>query len=254
MIPSLRRLFALQETDRRIRELEAEIAEVPAMLERAQLPRQAAAVEVAVAHDDLEEQLVEQRRIEAELGDAETLHAHLEENSGQVKSNEAYTALLAEMDAAKERISTAETSILELMESIEEARARVAKAGSDSDRVDGEVAAEGQEIEKHRAEHEAELVRQQGIRAEQVAGIEAELIRTYDRVAARKVTAMAVVSKKVCGGCRVVLPAQALSDLHNAKGLVTCRGCTRILIGEDCIAEAEGSLTEAEGSLAEADG
>jgi len=234
----LRRLFALQETDQRMRGLEREIEEVPATLERAQLPRQAAAVEVEASRQNLEEQQVEQRRVEAELGDAETLHAHLEANSSQVKSNEAYTALLGEIDAAKERISTAETLILELMEGIEEAQGRVAKGASDADRIDAEVAAEEQEIAKHLAEHEAELVRQQELRVGQVSEIDVEIVRTYDRVAARKLTGMAVVSKKVCGGCRVVLPAQLLSDLRNGKGLPVCRGCTRILIGEEAPAEA----------------
>ena len=239
MIPSLRRLFALQEMDKQIRSLTHEIGEVPGMLERAQVPRQEAAVEVEAAERDLELQQAEQRRIEAELGDAETLHKHLEANSAQVRSNEAYRALLGEMDAAKERISTAETQILELMEKIEEARERAERAGSAVERVDAEVEAEEQQIAKDLVGYEAGLAQQQALRVEQVASIEPKFVKEYDRIAARKTTAMAVVSKKVCGGCRVVLPAQALTDLRNAKGLVTCRGCKRILIGEETLADPD---------------
>ncbi len=207
------------------------------MLERAQLPRQEVAAEVEAAGRDLELQQVEQRRVEAELGDAETLHKHLEANSAQVKSNVAYTALLGEIDAAKARISSAETQILELMDKIEEARERVAKAGSDAERVNAEVDAEEQKIAKDLAEHQAGLVQQQALRVEQAASIEPEFVKAYDRIAARKTGAMAVVSKKVCGGCRVVLPAQILTDLRNTTGLVTCRGCKRILIAEEALAE-----------------
>ena len=65
----------------------------------------------------------EQRRHEAAVADREALVKKLEGQQFQVKSNDAYKALLHEIDQARAGISEAETRILEAMEGIEAMRA-----------------------------------------------------------------------------------------------------------------------------------
>ena len=67
------------------------------------------------------------RTIEASVQDKEALRARLETQQYEVKSNEAYTTILAEIEAAKEAIDGFETEELEAMEVVDAARAELAQ-------------------------------------------------------------------------------------------------------------------------------
>jgi predicted nucleic acid-binding Zn-ribbon protein len=61
------------------------------------------------------------------LQDQEALLKRLEGQQFQVKSNDAYTALLHEMEHAKQAISDCETRILESMDAIETSRSELTR-------------------------------------------------------------------------------------------------------------------------------
>jgi predicted nucleic acid-binding Zn-ribbon protein len=239
VIAELKKLFSLQAADIKIRSLEQGLSEMPELLTQAREPRTVAKVRVEEVKKALEEERVEQRRAESALNDAETQLAHLEANSSQVNSNEAYTAMLLEIDGAKEKISVSETQILEGMEAIEESASGLEEASRISAETDARVATEEEDLAKKEDELSGELERQRELRIERKALVDTELLRAYDRVAARKLPAMAAVTGKLCGSCHAVLPAQLAVEARAAQSVVNCRGCKRILVPEDLLKQGE---------------
>ncbi|TMA27883.1 MAG: hypothetical protein E6J87_20940 [Deltaproteobacteria bacterium] len=231
MLQGIQALLELSKVDVQIAELEDEKSALPAARAALHQEREKvqAAVEAAQAALIAAEQ--EQRRHEAAVADREALVKKLEGQQHQIKTNEAYTVLLHEIDAARAAISDAETKILEAMEGIESARAALDRARAAAKGTDDRAAQQ----ERSFAEREKSLDQTLGnLRRDReglVGGVAAPLLQRYDRIAARRRAAVALVDKGRCLGCHVSLPPQVVLELRRgAATLHTCGNCQRILV------------------------
>lgn len=232
MLDGLQQLIDLQALDdqrAQLRDRQARIPEKRAALEAA---REAVEHDVARAGEALQAAEAEQRRAETELQDQEALVQKLEGQQSQVKTNEAYTALLHEIDAAKEAISGFETVILEAMEQIEEARSLGSEAEATLERERARIDRESKSLDEQHAELESGLAARDGEREGLVAEIDSGLLAQYDKVAKRLGTAIARVTGEICQGCRVDIPPQLHIELLRGERLIACQRCKRILIPE----------------------
>jgi len=233
MLQGIQALLDLSRVDVTIAELEEELAGLPAAREALAAERARGAEAVEAAEAALVEAEQEQRRHEATVADREAQVAKLEGQQHQVKTNEAYTALLHEIDMARAGISDAETHILEAMDRIEAARGDLERAKLAAQSVDQRVA----EQERVLTEREQAIDQSLGnLRRERDGlsdGVDATLLQRYARIAARRRPAVAVVKQETCMGCRVDLPPQQVLDLHKGEKLMTCGNCLRILVLED---------------------
>jgi len=236
MLKGLQGLVDLSKVDVQLAALEEEKAALPAKraaLDEARSASQAAE-EAARAAVDVAEQ--EQRRHEAVAQDKEVLLHKLEGQQHQVKTNEAYTALLHEMDEARAAISEAETRILEAMEAIEEARSEADRAASRAQAARARADEDESALEAREKALEERIAALQRERAGLADGVDATLLARYARIASRRRPAVAVVERETCMGCRVGIPPQAVLELRRAESLITCGHCQRILILEEHLA------------------
>jgi predicted nucleic acid-binding Zn-ribbon protein len=232
VLDDLQRLIDLQKLDEQLVALEEESAGLPGR--RAELAEtgQAAQQRVVAAKGALQEAENEQRCAETALQDQEALIRRLEGQQFQVKTNEAYTALLREMEQARQAISDSETRLLEAMDAIEARGRAPAAADEDAEKVLGRVAADEKAL--HAREHElaaliAELREARETCRESVA---AELLEQYDKIASRRRPAVVHVREELCLGCRVNIPPQLKIELLRGQHLITCSNCNRILVCE----------------------
>ena len=122
LLDALRDLADLSRLDSELRALEIEKTEFPARVVACAERRSSSEARLAASRERVTEVEQEQRRQEGEARDQEALLEKLEAQQHQVKTNKEYSALLLEMERAREAISTAETSVLEAMEALETAR------------------------------------------------------------------------------------------------------------------------------------
>ena len=223
-------LLELSKVDVQIAELEDEKGGLPAT--RAALLQERekglAAVEAAQAAVVASEQ--EQRRHEAVVADREALVKKLEGQQHQVKTNEAYTVLLHEIDQARAAISEAETRILEAMEGIETARAGLERARTAAKGLEDRVAQQERGFAEREQALDQSLSALRSARAGLVGDVDAPLLQRYDRIASRRRPAVALASKGSCTGCHVTVPPQTILELRRGAGLNTCGNCQRILV------------------------
>jgi uncharacterized protein len=236
LVGALRQLLALQEVDSRIAALEAEAAALPARRSAVAEGVERVRERAAEARARLEAAELEERRLAGEVRDRETLIQRLEGQSGQVRTNDAYRALLHEIEQAREVISERETAILELMEAIDAARAD-ARGGEGALR-DTESKARDQEeaLAKREEELRAELEAQRELRRERTSDLDASLLTLYERIAERHAPAVALVVGEVCQGCRTRIPPQLSLQILRAERVETCQRCRRILVHERVLA------------------
>jgi predicted nucleic acid-binding Zn-ribbon protein len=167
------------------------------------------------------------------VADREALVAKLEGQQHQVKTNEAYTALLHEIDQARAGISDAETEILEAMEGIEKARADLDRAQAALRGIDERIAQQGQALDDREKSLDQSLGNLSRERDGFATGVDATLLGRYAKIASRRHPAVAIVSRGTCMGCRVEIPPQSILEMRKGEQLIICGSCQRILVFEE---------------------
>ena len=233
MFEAFQRLAELQACDDELWAREQEQSGLPAR-RTGWLAEQAALEAAAVgAREALQQAEAAQRRVESELQDQEALRKRLESQQFQVKTNDAYTALLHEIERAQRTISECETRLLEGMDAIESARAACASAERAGRESAQRLEVEGRALDAREQQLEAELARLRAARLRVVADSDPKLIEQYEKIATRRRPAVVRVRGTLCLGCRVDIPPQQCIEIRRAGRLITCGNCQRILLGID---------------------
>jgi predicted nucleic acid-binding Zn-ribbon protein len=230
LVEGLRRLIELQKLDDELATLEEEHRGLPARRATFALQQAAAEERLAASREAVRAAEAGQRQAEHDLQDREAAVAKLEGQQHQVKTNEAYTALLREIDHGREAISGCETRILEAMEA-----AQVCAEASATAQAEAKAAGERAETgERSLLAREGELAgRIEALAAQRALAreqVERSLAELYERIATRKRPAVVIVTRGICTGCRVDIPPQIFVDLQSRKRVVTCERCQRILV------------------------
>jgi predicted nucleic acid-binding Zn-ribbon protein len=241
VLQGLTQLLELQRVDDELVVLQTDYDGLPGHRERIEAERGACEEQLEAAKQAVQDAEGGMRLAEGTLQDQEALLQKLESQQFQVKSNDAYTALLSEMDHARESISEHETKILEHMESIEQARGQLAEAEKNLAETRSRLEAERRATDARDEECTREIARLQALRAEVSPGVERDLLSHYERVAKRRRPSVILVKEERCGGCRVGIPPQSFIEILRAEAIVTCGNCSRILIHADKLESPAGS-------------
>jgi predicted nucleic acid-binding Zn-ribbon protein len=240
VLEGLQQLLELQRLDSEITRREELLAEIPSKRRQFEASLESASAKLEAARENLQAAELAQRNAEAALQDHEALLQKLEGQQLQVKDNVAYSALLREMEHAKQAISACETTILEAMEAIEKNRAALTAAESEDRETRASVESGHQEIdarEKQAAREQTELGSERALVGPR---LDPKMLALYERVARSRRPALALVSNEVCGGCRVGIPAQNYIEILKGERLITCGNCRRILLHSDMVSSAGG--------------
>ncbi|MGA9042572.1 MAG: C4-type zinc ribbon domain-containing protein [Terriglobales bacterium] len=228
MIPDVQNLIELQKIDREILRLKDEVATLPkrvAVIEE-RLAGTKAVLEKAKAAVKADE--ANRRKYDTAIVDLQQKISKYRDQSLAVKTNEQYKALMHEIQFAEQDIRANEDKILDLMVNAE-AREKEVKA------AEAELKAEMAEIEKEKAEaractakDEALLAEWSGKREQARSGVDADLLRHYERVMKFRGSGLAEVRDQKCVGCQVMLRPQTFNEVRSDKTVI-CESCQRIL-------------------------
>ena len=236
MIEGLDRLVELQRLDSQLIEFEEEFGAVPGRREKIAQSRTQGDERLEASRQVITAAEMDQRQAEADLQDQETLLARLEGQQNQVKSNQAYTVLLQEMDQARQAISLAETRILEAMESLESGREKLAEAEEQGAAERKRLAVEEEVLDAREQELGGRIAALTEGRESACGGLEAKMLAHYQKILNRRRPALVMVTGEMCTGCRVGIPAQDFIDILKSEQLITCGNCQRILFHADNVA------------------
>jgi predicted nucleic acid-binding Zn-ribbon protein len=229
----LTQLLELSRLDTQLAALEEDRATLPGRRAAAKQQRSAVEARVAAARDELTQAEGAQRKSEAAAQDQEALLKKLQGQQFQVKTNDAYTALLREMEHAQAAISDAETHILEAMEGIERARARHRELETELRHAGAHLEAEERACDQREQELSERIAKLRGERESVGGQLEAKLLARYGKIAARRRPAVTIVSAGTCQGCRVGIPPQTVIEIKRGEEPISCPNCTRILVLEE---------------------
>jgi uncharacterized protein len=185
----------------------------------------------------------QRRAAEAEAGDAQQLLARYQTQLGAVSTQREYSALLTEIDSAKEHIRTAEQQALEALENHEQAKKKLTELEEGFRELDERYQAELAKWEDEKpavASSIEELrARAEKLRAEVPRNHLLLFDRIYDRYDGRalaRVRETAVARGNAmwhCEVCSYNVRPQIVVEIRTRHKLNQCESCKRILYWED---------------------
>jgi predicted nucleic acid-binding Zn-ribbon protein len=234
MNEAVKQLLSLQSRDLEIDNLKADLASVPKSIESAKKQ----IIDAKQALEDSKKELTHlqmvRREKEADLeGREAAIRKHTTELNS-IKSNEAYKALLVEIDKAKQDKSVLEDGVLELMVQIDAAnrvwKEREAAGKVEEGKLLGQVAA----LETKQKDLEQQLAQKQSERQEASGQVAKAALETYERIRnARGGAAVVPIHKEQCTGCHLKVSPNFINQLGGGHKMMVCESCSRIVYLEE---------------------
>src|SRR6202162_2152928 len=208
MHPAIPHLIELQRVDHTIGALRAEIDSYPKRIQEADSKLSGARAAVATAKEAHTNALKERKKFELDVDQWKERARKYRDQSGAVKTNEAYKALQHEIANAEAEVAKAEDRQLEIMMASEDVDRRVKNSEANLKQAEQSVTVERKDIETQQAAKKKDLETALGERERALAPVPEDMRILYDRIAKRhNGTALAQARDGQCRGCGMrVLP------------------------------------------------
>jgi predicted nucleic acid-binding Zn-ribbon protein len=232
MHPAIPRLIDLQAVDHHVAAVRAEMDSFPKRILEADHKLSGARAAVAAAKEATATSVAERKKLEFEVQQWKDRARKYRDQSGAVKTNEAYKALQHEITNAEAEVAKAEDRQLEVMMASEEAERRVRNAEANLREDEQAINTEKKRIQSLNTEKKKELDAALAERERVIAPVPQDMRDLYERIAKRHHgTALALARDEQCRGCGMrVLPhiLQMLRDDANEE-VYRCESCGLIL-------------------------
>lgn len=228
--PQLQLLIALQETDSEIADWEKGLAAVPVQVESAKSDLAARRKKLDEAEARIKEAQNRRRQLEQEVKIENDHMSKAKLKLPSVKTNKEYTAVLAEVEAIKQKVTGLEDQELELMETLESREKELPgfKAEYQEEEKKFNQYKSQKEAEKSRIEKDLGEARRK--REEIVRVIDPKLAQRYEKVLKlRGDQAVAQLSGHICQGCHQQILPQLVIEIRSGEKVFECIHCNRFL-------------------------
>src|ERR1700730_11357818 len=233
MHPAIPHLIELQRVDHQIAVLRADLEGFPKRIREAEAKLGSARAEGASAKETHAQAVAERKKFEFDGQQGKDRARKYRDQSGAVKTNEAYKALQHEIANAEAEMAKAEDRQLEIMMAGEDVHRRLKNTEHNLKQAEQSVAVERKDIETQQAARKKELDTALAERERALAPIPEDLRVLYDRIAKRhNGTALALARDGQCRGCGMrVLPhiIQLLVQDADDQEVYRCESCGLIL-------------------------
>jgi predicted nucleic acid-binding Zn-ribbon protein len=230
MLEAIEKLLILQDRDRHIGQLRAELERIEP--ERAAMLARSSGAQASLDNARLRAKQIEsdRKKLELDVVAKKELIEKYANQQFQTKKNEEYRALAHEIEICKEAIVKLDDQQIELMEKAEAAQREVAAANAilNDARKHGESLVA--DLNKREEKLKKEIAELEASRAQHFQAVDVTFRTRYERLIKTKGSNVVVgVEHGVCGGCHMKVPTQLLMTCQAQQELVTCSNCGRIL-------------------------
>lgn len=247
MHPAIPHLLDLQIIDHRIAGLRAEVEAFPKRIRELDAKLNAARIALASAKEAHTTSLTERKKFELDVQQWRERARKYRDQSGAVKTNEAYKALQHEIANAEAEMTKAEDRQLEVMMAGEDSERRVKNNEINLKNAEQSVAADRKELEGQQAQKKKDLDAALSERERALVPIPGDLLELYTRIAKRhNGTGLAEARDGQCRGCGMRVLPHILQELRQEENqeVYRCESCGLILYSLEPVAvQNPGSVT-----------
>ncbi len=230
MLPEIEALLVIQDRDHKIQLAQQSLDNVPrdAAALKKRLDDAKENVEQAKAAVRANEIAINQIDIDRKIR-KDTI-SKLETQQFETKKNDEYAALGAEVARYQAMVDELETQELEYMEKSDSLQQAYTDAKENLEKIKAEIASEIKALGERKVQDTARLKELTAERAELASKQDAELMRLYDRIFAKKGNkSVSPLNGNQCGGCHMKLISETISKTIEEKQLTQCENCACFL-------------------------
>jgi len=230
----LQQLVDLQKIDDQISEHKKNLADIPLQLESARGELEVKKNILKVVTDEFEALQKQRKDLEMEVQGENDHMAKAKTKLPSVKTNKEYTAILAEIDTIKEKVSKIEDKELEVMETLEVKAKEIPGVENKCKEEDANfnLYRLKKETEEKRFKQELEdlMVKRKKLSDQ----LDTPTLKNYEKIfTSREGRAVAGLRENICQGCfQQVLP-QTVIEVKIGEKIHQCNGCMRFLFWDE---------------------
>ena len=231
MNDAIRGLVRLQELDKELDALRQHASKIGPKREAVAARRAALQAQHENSKKALTDAQVQKKTLEMDIDGKDQVVRKSSGELNSVKSNDAYKALLTQIDAAKKEKSAIEDQVLVLMETIDGLQKAAKTADAEHQKQRADLDAEDAALNAEESADKASADLKQAERDAFAAGLPAAVRERYESIQRGRSGFQAVVPLQgmICGGCRTGLTASLLNEVMKGKDLIACDSCSRLL-------------------------
>lgn len=232
MNEKIQSLVKVQEFDSQLEALAQTKAKLTPQREQIKADIQAIMSRAEEVKKALQQAQVDKKNFELDI---ETKEQAMRKNSTElntVKSNEAYKALLTQIEDAKKAKSDIEDKILETMEKIDQLQKDLKEADKKNNEDKAVLEKKIQALDADEQRLQGEWDQKKKERDEFFNALPDAVRTPYQSVSrggARKKPVVVAIKGNICGGCKTLLPPSVINEVMKGKDLISCETCTSIL-------------------------
>jgi predicted nucleic acid-binding Zn-ribbon protein len=238
MNSDLQLLLKLQVIDYDIGELERSKEYLPDMMEN--LTREINESKFKLEHitSSLEEARVKQKGLELELKVKEADLQKYQQKMMSIKTNKEYDALVAEIDAIKEGISTRENELLETIEQVSEYEKEITGLGEKVTQIEENNSRQLSILQEKIDSIGDKMSSIEASRLQIVSSIPRPTLSVYERVRRGKGgQAVVPVKKRACSACFKALTPKKIQEVKRDDHIYTCDNCGAIIYWDNSLSD-----------------
>ena len=224
------KLISVQEQDKLLDDLQRAIDKVPEDIRELREQLEGRKGRLNAAQETLKAIQLKRKDKELAMAQQEELVRKHQRELNAIKTNDAFKALLKEIDGEKASVSDLETEILLLMEETDKALKEEKDAKAELKIVEGETEVKVTELQAHQAALEKQHAEGSAKRKTLLDGIPEELLNLYDETRKRRAgIAIAQVHNNTCTVCHMRVSPQCVINTRKGTTIEMCDSCQRIL-------------------------
>ena len=224
------KLIRLQEIDSEVRKAGLFLESIPPLIEDIDRKIAESSAIAAAAKDKMAHSQKKRREIEADLKDLKAQIGKYKRQTNEVKTNKEYSALLKEIEEAESKVDSLEEGFIsemlledDIQKEIRAANQRLAESQDKLTREKEQVF-----LKKREAEERTALLESQ--KESLLPQLPPEQVALYLRLLRNKGgSALSPVTDDFCSMCHVRVRPQVLNELKEARKVILCENCGRIL-------------------------
>lgn len=238
MNSDLELLLKLQVIDYDIGELERSKEYLPDMMENLTREMQESKAKLEQTKTSLEEAKVKQNNLELDLKTKESDLQKYQQKMMSIKTNKEYDALVAEIDAIKDSISSIENELLVTIEQVSEFEKEITGLNEKVEQVEENNSRQLGILQEKIDSIGDKMSVIESSRKEIVSSIPRRTMSVYERVRRGKGgQAVVPVKKRACSACFKALTPKKIQEVKRGDQVYTCDNCGAIIYWDNSISD-----------------
>lgn len=223
-------LLELQKIDTQIYALETKLKVFPVDKQKIQASLDARKKDIDSTENVLKKLQLQQKELENDIQTKDNQISKYQLQQNQVKTNQEYTALTHEMEAARADKSILEEEALLSMQKVEDQKKVIAthKANFDEEQKKTQIRLQEMQAKEKDLESQIQVLKEE--RKKFAPSVDKELFMQYHTILQkREGIALVPLQGHSCGGCDLYLPPQTVNRIKLKEELIFCESCSRII-------------------------